>query len=258
MLFRSSPAAGQSDEKKGESPQQQEQKQEKEGFTAWGKEVGGLQAGLGFYPGEKRAYRLGETVRLVVRVRNVGKEAVKFQYLREFFIETPPAVTDDKGKPVILPTVAVSGLIHLPVDVNLAPGKEIELTGSQPFYELQLELRPTKWLGNNGSRALYGTGKFQIQYERIFGNTAAGGITLDPMLSKLATGKLELEVNPTTPGAEKPTEDKKIENKPKRGDADELGNELAHNDDFQVGTRDSRILFKALKTEGLKCVHSRC
>src|SRR5262249_60409478 len=52
------------------SPQNQDQKQEKETFTAWGKELsyrdvygasGGLQAGLGFRPGEKRAYSHGET-----------------------------------------------------------------------------------------------------------------------------------------------------------------------------------------------------
>src|SRR6266550_2561113 len=59
----------------------------KEAFTAWGKEVGGLQAGLGFRPGEHRVYHHGETVTLVVRVRNVSKEEVKFQYLKEFFME---------------------------------------------------------------------------------------------------------------------------------------------------------------------------
>ena len=69
-------------------------------LTAWGMEVDGLQAGLGFRQGEDRAYSHGETVKLVVRVRNVGKEAVKFQYLREFFYENPPTVTDGDGKQV--------------------------------------------------------------------------------------------------------------------------------------------------------------
>jgi RNA polymerase sigma factor (sigma-70 family) len=175
-------------------PEKQPQKEEKGGFTAWGKEVNGLQAGLGFRPGEKRAYHHGETVKLVVRVRNVGKEAVKFQYLREFFIETPPTVTGGKGKPVPLGRTDVLGIIHLPVDVNLAPGKEIELTGSQPFYELELELKPA---------SLYGTGKFELQYERVFGNSSAGGIKLDPTLGKLATGKLELEIKSDPPAAPK-------------------------------------------------------
>jgi RNA polymerase sigma factor (sigma-70 family) len=161
---------------------------EKEAFTAWGKEINGLQAGLGFKPGQKRAYSLGETVTLVVRVRNVGKEDVKFQYLKEFFIETPPAVTDDAGKSVALGRVSVSGLIHLPVDVTLAPGKEIEL------YEWKRELRPAKWIGNDGVPSLYGTGTFTVQYERVFGNSTSGGLKIDPELSKLATGKLELNV----------------------------------------------------------------
>src|SRR5262249_6561136 len=47
--------------------------------TAWGKEVGGLQAGLGI--AEKRAYHTGETVTLAVRVRNLSKEVVKVQDL---------------------------------------------------------------------------------------------------------------------------------------------------------------------------------
>ena len=59
------------------------------------------------------------------------------------------------------------------------------------------ELRPAKWLGNDGVPALYGKGKFQIQYERVFGSSSAGRLELDPMLEKLATGKLELEVKRT-------------------------------------------------------------
>ncbi|HVK07533.1 MAG TPA: hypothetical protein VM597_02030, partial [Gemmataceae bacterium] len=45
-----------------------------EAFTAWGKKVGGLQAG--FEVKENRTYRLGETVTLVVRIRNDSKMAV--------------------------------------------------------------------------------------------------------------------------------------------------------------------------------------
>jgi beta-lactamase regulating signal transducer with metallopeptidase domain len=177
--------------------------QEKEAFTAWGKEVGGLQAGLGLRPGEKRAYHTGETVRLVVRVRNVSKEAVKFEYLRQFFIENPPAVTYPQGELVPLQHVEALGF-HSPRKVNLAPEKEIEL------YELKLELR----LASEATQAtqlqnlswppgpsLYGTGKFQIQYERVFGNSSAGTIKLDLALSKLATGKLELEIKSDPPPA---------------------------------------------------------
>jgi len=75
-------------------PAPQKPDQQKEAFTAWGKEINGLQAGVGFRAGEKRAYAHGETVTLVVRVRNVGKEAVKFEYVKLYLDETPPTETD--------------------------------------------------------------------------------------------------------------------------------------------------------------------
>jgi RNA polymerase sigma factor (sigma-70 family) len=161
--------------------------------TAWGKEVGGLQAGLGFRPGEKRVYHHGETATLVLRVRNVSKEDVKFQYLKEFFMEKPPTVTGGDGKTIRLGGVDLfGGLVHIPVDMNLAPGKEMEL------HDLKLKLGPAREGGDVtevSPETLNGKGKFQIQYERVFGNSsAAGQITLDLALSKLATGKLELEV----------------------------------------------------------------
>jgi RNA polymerase sigma factor (sigma-70 family) len=166
------------------------EKKEKEGFTAWGKEVGGLQAGLGYHPGEKRTYYHGEKVKLVVRVRNVGKETVKFEYLKQFFMEMPPTVTDTEGKSVLQLRYEVSGEIHLPVEVSLPPGKETEL------YELKLELKA----GNKVvPDTLWASGKVSLQYERLFGNTGAGQIKLDPTLSKLATGKLELEVKAEPP-----------------------------------------------------------
>jgi RNA polymerase sigma factor (sigma-70 family) len=129
-------AAGQTDEKKGDAPPQQDQEQDKQSFTAWGKEIGGLQAGLGFRPGEKRAYNHGETVRVVVRVRNVGKEAIQFRYVWAFFVETPPAVTDAKGKLFRVERFPSAEGEQAPKRLDLAPGKEIE------GYELTFKLRP--------------------------------------------------------------------------------------------------------------------
>jgi hypothetical protein len=172
------------------------EKGEKEAFTAWGKEVGGLQAGLGFRPGEHRVYHHGETVTLVVRVRNVGKETVKFEYLRQFLDENPPTVTDAVGKAVPQPALDVLGF-HGPVEVTLEPGKEIEL-------ESRLAGGP-ELAGATGIRyglgPAIGTGKFSFQYERVFGNSSAGFIKVDSMLSKLATGNLELEIKAEPPPA---------------------------------------------------------
>jgi RNA polymerase sigma factor (sigma-70 family) len=188
-ILTCSTAAGQDDKKPAaEKPVEPAPKQEKEkeAFTAWGKEFGGLQAGLGFRPGEKRPYTHGETVTLAVRVRNVGNENVKFRYLKEFFMEKPPTVTGGEGKTIRLGGVNLFGrLVHIPVDVNLAPGKEMEL------HDLKLKLEPASEGGDVtevSTEALHGKGKFQIQYEQL----AAAGI--DPNLTKLATGKLELEV----------------------------------------------------------------
>jgi hypothetical protein len=160
--------------------------------VAWGKAVDGLQAGLSFRAGEHPAYHHGETVTLVVRVRNVGHEEVKFSYLQPL-IEHSLNVTDSDGKlvpqPEVIPDIGErdAGVVELP------PGKEIEL------HELKRQLRPAS---ESGSRkfmrpyALYGTGKVSVQYEQVFGLPSMGapGWKLDPALSKLATGKLELEV----------------------------------------------------------------
>jgi hypothetical protein len=54
--------------KDAKQPKQEKSDQENELFTAWGKEVDGVQAGLGYWSGAKRAYHTGETVRLVIRV----------------------------------------------------------------------------------------------------------------------------------------------------------------------------------------------
>jgi beta-lactamase regulating signal transducer with metallopeptidase domain len=164
---------------------------EKGAFTAWGKEVGGLQAGLGFKAGEKRAYSHGETVDLVLRVRNVGKEMIKFSYFRDEFYENPPIATDDVGKSVHIEGAGLDGEPNR-IELNLAPGKEVDLS------EINLGLRPASEKGKQKPAwKLFGTGKFQLQCERVAGNfedRVNGGP--DPILSKLATGKLELEIKP--------------------------------------------------------------
>lgn len=182
-------AAGQDDKRPvAEKPVEPAVKQEKEAFTAWGKEVGALQAGLGFRPGGHRAYHHGETVTLVVRVRNVGKEEVKFSYLRQFSPnELLPAVTDGEGQQVPIAAPFIDIRPHQQ-NVNLAPGKESDL------HELTLDLRPASESGNNSNLTLYGAGKFYLQHRRMNGMFSAEQIRLEPDLDKLATGKLKLEV----------------------------------------------------------------
>jgi uncharacterized protein (TIGR03067 family) len=163
-------------------------KKEEQPFTAWGEAVDGLQAGLGFKT-EQRAYTHGEMVTVVLRVRNIGKEDVKFSFFREEFYEYPPIVTDAAGKSV---TYAGDGVDAAPrrTEVNLAPGKEIDLS------RLNLVVRPASQRENQKPDwRLWGTGKFQLQCARVAGNFEDKvNYGPDPILSKLATGKLELEV----------------------------------------------------------------
>jgi len=189
-------AAGQDDkkpaaEKPVEPAAKQEKEKEKEAFTAWGKEINGLQAGVGFPAGQKRAYSHGETVTLVVRIRNVGKEEVTFQYVPAFFQETLPTVKHGTGEPVLpIRGVSAPGKTHPATAVTIAPGKEVEL------YEWNARLAHDPLAGGADDRGVIyvRTGKFSVQYERVLGNSSASRIKIDPALSKLATGKLELEV----------------------------------------------------------------
>jgi hypothetical protein len=195
----------------------QEKEKGKEAVTAWGKEAGGLQAGLGLRPGGRRAYRHGETVTLVVRVRNVGKETVKFKYVRQFLDENPPTVTNAAGKAVPQHRTSVLGF-HPPVEVSLEPGKETELESRLAggarragASGLRYEVRPAGGGGKPTTEGLplfVGTGKVSLQYERVFGSSSAGRLELDPALSNLATGKLELEIESAPPAAPAATEKK--------------------------------------------------
>jgi RNA polymerase sigma factor (sigma-70 family) len=172
-------------------------REEQEGLTAWGKEYGGLQGGLGFRPGEKRVYRHGEVVTLVVRARNVGKKEVKFKYAPLYFMYSPPAVTDAEGKPVALGN-GFSPYYSNDVleEMTLAPGKSIDL------HTLELSLRPVGDRTNPTTLAdalrgkLYGPGKFIIQYKNLDGYWTGiyAAASNDGSLINLATGRLELEV----------------------------------------------------------------
>jgi hypothetical protein len=188
-------------EKSVEPAAKQEKVKDKEIVTAWGKEVGGLQAGIGFRPDDNRVYHYGETVTLVVRVRNVGKETVKFSYLQvgegqiEGFPDLPQVatepltVTDGKGKPVPQPTLLTYPFDGEPRDVVMAPDQEI-----RELYRLKLTLRPEKESGKQMPLTLYGTGNITVQYQQAIPMPPTFIPKPDPVLSKLATGKLELEV----------------------------------------------------------------
>jgi hypothetical protein len=163
---------------------------EKTPFTSWGKEIDGLQAGLGFHAGQMKAYRVGDSVKLVVRVRNVGKRDITFQYVRHFFIENPPLILDSEGRSTKFSDGSVKG-IYAPLTVLVEPGRDVDL------YELSVALIPETPKAVVPNSTLAGAGKYQIQYERVFGETMLSSVSLklDSALRKLGTGKLELKVH---------------------------------------------------------------
>jgi RNA polymerase sigma factor (sigma-70 family) len=191
-LLTNRTAAGQDDKKTTAEKvvEPAKQQKEEEPFTAWGKAVGGLQAGLSLRPGEKRVYHHGDVITLVVRVRNVSKKTVQFKYVREFLDENYPTVASADGKTIPQEPFAVTGVLR-PIDVTLDPGKEVKLESR--FDARQYELVPNK--DTPGSKNLplliVPTGKVSLQYSHLFGYRSSGSMELD---RNLGTGKLELEV----------------------------------------------------------------
>jgi RNA polymerase sigma factor (sigma-70 family) len=148
--------------------------------TAWGEEVDGVQVGIQF--DEDRAYTVGETVTLIVRLRNNGKKDVPFVYNSEYFQKNPPLVTDADGKAIKVKERNIFGFIK---KGSLAPGKEADLC------KLALDFRPETDRKKDESWTLYGTGKFHIQYKDV---PVVGEPRLEAPATTYATGKLELEV----------------------------------------------------------------
>ncbi len=174
-------------------PAEQQQPNHKAAFTAWGQKVDGLQAGLGFLD-EGRVYHPGETVTLVVRVRNFGKTKAKYSYSPDLFYENPPSVTGSDGKPVVVEGSPVV-LKSLPrtIEIEVPPGDTIELC------ELKLVIRPaTEARDPQPEWTLFGTGTYQFRYDRATDPADFGGIQSVNLLGKLDTGKLDLVVEDRT------------------------------------------------------------
>ncbi|MDB5307179.1 MAG: hypothetical protein JWO38_1381 [Gemmataceae bacterium] len=206
-------AAGQNDKKptveKPVEPAAKQQKQkDKEAFTAWGKEVDGVQIGIQL--GEQRVYTVGETATLIVRIRNNGKQEVPYSNGDfnggEYFLRNPPLITTADGKPVKIKQMRPFTLIQ---GNSIAPGKEADLT------KLSLALRSLTDREKDEAWTLYGTGKFHVQYNDV---TVVGEARPDSGGLTITTGKLELEVKeaddkkPTIENPDKkPTVEKPVE-----------------------------------------------
>ena len=149
--------------------------------AAWGKAVGGLQAGIGYREGERRPYRMGEVVTLVVRVRNVTDKPLTFDYTDGYMVEKPPTVKDSEGKPAKLSAFSILAGLWRRLHATLKAGEEIEM-GS-----LQLALEAAD-AGKANRPTLYASpGKYRVSYDGL----PSG---LSDTAKFLSTGQIELEV----------------------------------------------------------------
>jgi RNA polymerase sigma factor (sigma-70 family) len=147
--------------------------------AAWGKAVGGFQAGIAFPKGQRRPYRLGEVVTLVVWVRNVSDKSLTFDYTDGYMVEKPPTVKDADGKAAKLSEFAILAGLWRRLHAPLKAGEEFEL-GS-----LQLSLEAVD-AGKANRPTLYASpGKYRINYE---------GLPSGDPAQFLSTGQIELEV----------------------------------------------------------------
>jgi RNA polymerase sigma factor (sigma-70 family) len=99
------------------------QGQENGASIAWGQVVNGLQAGLALTGA--RASRTGETVRLKVKLRNVGKAPVTITY--GILRESAPDVTDANGNPVFVQMPPIFAFIVIPTRQVVNPGETLTL-----------------------------------------------------------------------------------------------------------------------------------
>ncbi|HEX5271211.1 MAG TPA: sigma-70 family RNA polymerase sigma factor [Gemmataceae bacterium] len=152
--------------------------------AAWGKAVGGLQAGIAFRKGRRRPYRLREVVTLVAWVRNVSGKPLTFDYTDGYMVETPPTVKDADGHPATLSEFPILAGIWRPLHATLKPGEEFEM-GS---LRLALEEAGGKDAGKPSGPTLYASpGKYRVNYEGL----PSG---LSDAAKFLSTGEIELEV----------------------------------------------------------------
>jgi uncharacterized protein (TIGR03066 family) len=180
----------------------------------WGKEVNGLQLGIGLRPGEKGVYNISDKVEFVVKLRNVSKNAIKYVFRSLPFEATVPHVVFTVGGderhsqrvPVAMPFELTK---RASVEMEIAPGEVIDV--GKPRIELGLATTVYGLLGDGraGQRGGGDTGdgsdqgsqktvsdapiigcynpsnrgKYKISYENI--------IQIGPTLS---TGEIEIEL----------------------------------------------------------------
>jgi RNA polymerase sigma factor (sigma-70 family) len=143
--------------------------------VAWGKEAGGLQAGVGFAPGQKGVFRVGDTARLVVYLRNVGGKELAVEYSDAYLAENQPTVVDAAGRPVATSQLPILLGVWRRHKKTLAAGELMELG------RVERVLEPARAVETVKPTLFVGPGKYKLSYANVPPN-------------RLSTGVLDVEV----------------------------------------------------------------
>jgi RNA polymerase sigma factor (sigma-70 family) len=150
--------------------------------VAWGKEVGGLQAGL---LAEAATCRVGESLKFQVKLRNVSKAEVSITYVHQHYCW--PLVTTNKGRDVRVYMTQYwnfYGLVLPPLKRTIKAGETITLYNHELAVESEDRAKKLEEILVIGTPTICAApGKYKIVY----------GATSSP---NLATGTLELEIKP--------------------------------------------------------------
>jgi hypothetical protein len=143
--------------------------------VAWGKEVDGLQTGIAFAARHKGTFRVGDTAKLVIYLRNVsGKETVIW-YSDAYLAENQPTVIDAAGKPVATSQLSILLGAWRLYTKTLAAGEVMELG------RVERVLEPARDVATGRPTIFVGPGKYKLSYA-------------DVPPGRLWTGVLDLEV----------------------------------------------------------------
>jgi RNA polymerase sigma factor (sigma-70 family) len=166
-------------------------KSEKDSDFTWGNTVNDLQAGIAVRPAGKTTYRIGETVQLVVKVRNVGKDARDFSFpSAEPFDGVSPIVFDAAGKRRTVAMPPTEFYFPRYSTMTLKAGEEFEL--GAPTLALTVAVED----GKVKQPTLAGApGKVKISYRYDPWNILLAAGRENEILS---TGSMELEIKDTT------------------------------------------------------------
>ena len=145
-------------------------------LVAWGEEKAGVTTGLGFAEDTKdgkHVVEIGKPIKLVVKLRNVGKVVSEGTCFQGTYFEQVPTVEDEDGKSVAVLGPPPEDRLWLQVKYSLNPDEELTIASPQIAFVSSVHgnvIIPT---------VLAKPGKYKIGFE--------------------GTGKVEVEIIPRAP-----------------------------------------------------------